>query len=204
MSFEKVPGRPIDVTQPDVWNKDLFYNWGQTMGKMHKLAGKMDASSIKRPMGLEANADIFHVERVDSQGKIKEKYQKHLKTLSVLPTGTELFGLIHNDFHQGNLRVNSGEITLFDFDDCAYYWFANNIAASFFIMRTGRILPLMEAAFPKQFFSKFFDGYAKERTVYRGITEQIPILLKQREFFYWIFLLSTGIWTNLKHGNVIH
>jgi Ser/Thr protein kinase RdoA (MazF antagonist) len=38
------------------------------------------------------------------------------------------YGLVHGDLNPTNFHVNDNQITLFDFDDCAYKWFINDIA----------------------------------------------------------------------------
>lgn len=35
---------------------------------------------------------------------------------------------MHNDLNPANFHVNDGQITLFDFDYCAYNWFINDIS----------------------------------------------------------------------------
>jgi len=42
----------------------------------------------------------------------------------------ESYGLVHCDVNPTNFYVNDGQITLFDFDDCAYNWFINDIAVA--------------------------------------------------------------------------
>ena len=43
------------------------------------------------------------------------------------------YGLIRQESHGNNFLVDDvGQITLFDFDDCAYSWFSNDIAIVLF------------------------------------------------------------------------
>ncbi|PLT30685.1 phosphotransferase enzyme family protein [Peribacillus deserti] len=184
VSFEAASGCPVDVTQPDIWNKGLFNKWGRMMGNMHKIAANNVKRDLVRPVGLEADASIFCGVCPFVPDIIREKYQEHLKVLSDLSRTPDLFGLMHNDFHQGNFRVESGEITLFDFDDCAYYWYANDIAASFYHANwQNTSFNGKNEKFTELFFYEFFDGYTKEFTLHKEMTEQIPLFLKHREFF---------------------
>jgi len=40
--------------------------------------------------------------------------------------------LIHTDVHAGNFFVDDGRITVFDFDDSSYQWFASDIAIALY------------------------------------------------------------------------
>lgn len=46
----------------------------------------------------------------------------------------EHFGLIHGDINVGNFCLDDGNITLFDFDECQYSWFVEDIAIQLFYM----------------------------------------------------------------------
>ena len=50
--------------------------------------------------------------------------------LGELSTGPERFGLIHSDLHLGNIMNNAGALTIIDFDDAGYGWFAHEIAVA--------------------------------------------------------------------------
>ena len=48
------------------------------------------------------------------------------------PKIADSYGLIHNDFNDGNFTVDydNGDITVFDFDDCCYFWFMYDLACA--------------------------------------------------------------------------
>ena len=53
--------------------------------------------------------------------------------LDSLPKDDDCYGLIHADIHQGNFFVDENDnITIFDFDDCHYHWFAYDLAVPLF------------------------------------------------------------------------
>jgi Ser/Thr protein kinase RdoA (MazF antagonist) len=52
-----------------------------------------------------------------------------------LPAAPDNFGLIHGDINVGNFTVDeAGEITLFDFDECQYSWYAEGIAIQLYYL----------------------------------------------------------------------
>lgn len=50
--------------------------------------------------------------------------------LSCLPMTDEFFGLIHADLHLGNLMADGDQLTIIDFDDAGFGWFAHELAVS--------------------------------------------------------------------------
>ena len=43
------------------------------------------------------------------------------------------YGLIHGDFNATNIKLNTPQIRLFDFDDCGYHWYAYDIANAIYM-----------------------------------------------------------------------
>jgi len=50
--------------------------------------------------------------------------------LSAVSVGPGRFGLIHADLHLGNLMVDDDQLTVIDFDDAGYGWFAHELAVA--------------------------------------------------------------------------
>lgn len=57
-----------------------------------------------------------------------EKLQSLEDQIDSLPREDNAYGLIHNDFHPYNFMIDGDTITVFDFDDCIYGWYALDIA----------------------------------------------------------------------------
>jgi amicoumacin kinase len=109
--FEKAKGKPVDVTDREIWNKDLFFTWGRVSGRMHQVSKDI---RITRPTWSPDNPDILNLLPKIKSKIIANRYEQLLKLLRDFEMNSNLFGLIHNDFHQGNFYVNKGEITVFD------------------------------------------------------------------------------------------
>lgn len=89
------------------------------------------------------------------------------------------YGLIHQDVHTGNLLVDkSGNMVLFDFDDCAHSWFVNDIAIVLFYAVMGM---KDRIAFTREFMQHFMRGYRKENGMEADRLQVIPHFLKLRE-----------------------
>jgi Ser/Thr protein kinase RdoA (MazF antagonist) len=87
------------------------------------------------------------------------------------------YGLVHGDLNPTNFHVNDGQLTLFDFDDCAYNWFINDIAIA---------LPLYSGIFTHKdwedqmtkFFKWYMRGYFEENHLDEGWLAYLPASLQ--------------------------
>lgn len=196
VTFEKANGTSIDVTNLDVWNKELYYHWGNLMGKMHRAGKKINAD---RPIWSVNQPDLLNISPKITSEHIAEKYKQLLNMLVKFPLTPDLFGLIHNDFHQGNIFVNEGRLTVFDFDDCAYHWFAYDLAATFYhaYWQASSFTP-ENTQFSREFWEHFLRGYQQEHTISKELIQQIPIFLKIREIFLYTLFLEKWDMENLQ------
>lgn len=166
--------------KPDL-NTLFFKNYGRTIGKMHSLSKKYAPVNevVRRPtwddqIMLDVARNISK-----SDEKILEKFNQLYKHLKTLPEDKNSFGLIHQDPHTGNLFVdNKGQITLFDFDDCTYSWFINDIALVLFYVSMSSDKP---ESFIPEFFRHFYDGYLQENELSSDWFSEIHYFLKLRE-----------------------
>lgn len=184
-SFSKAAGHLVNVSNPGEWNRELFQYWGKTIGKMHSLT-KMRNERFKtynRPIwsGQDNETSLFFSMISEQANRV---YKKIIKSIDTLPRSQQSYGLIHNDFHQGNFFVHEGEMTIFDFDDCSFSWFAQDIAASFYhaVWQSSSFNPDYKN-FPVEFIQCFFEGYSQENELNKVIIEQVPLFLKLREIF---------------------
>lgn len=67
----------------------------------------------------------------DNQRVVFGEARKLLRdSLGDLSSGPDRFGLIHSDLHLGNIMHSDDELTIIDFDDAGYGWFAHEIAVA--------------------------------------------------------------------------
>ncbi|WP_409291500.1 phosphotransferase enzyme family protein [Peribacillus sp. SCS-37] len=184
-AFQGVPGQPVNAGDKESWNGHFFKKWGSTMGKIHRAAENLAPEAFFRPHGQEVNHKVAAALKVTAP-ELYGKYQEYVKRLGNLSTHNENFGLIHNDFHQGNFHVSRGNIHLFDFNDCAFYWYVNDIAASFYHAHwQNDSFGINSREFPALFFEHFLKGYTEEKKLPPDFKGQIQLFLKGREFFLY-------------------
>ncbi|MCP8967592.1 phosphotransferase enzyme family protein [Ectobacillus ponti] len=193
-AFETAPGGPVNVHDRGQWSSGLFRNWGRTVGRMHRLATENAAQYASLPRPIWQADHGSHATALPYVSTISEKaglaYEGILRRVAALPRTFGTFGLIHNDLHQGNFFVENSRVTMFDFDDCAFSWFAQDIAVSYYhAIWQGISVHPGDQGFPEKFLAGFFAGYREEHTLTAGMLAQIPLFLKLREgFLYMLFM----------------
>ncbi|MFI8708288.1 phosphotransferase enzyme family protein [Bacillus sp. NPDC077411] len=192
-SFIKAPGQFVNVADEQKWNAKLFQNWGQTIGRMHAIAKQnaSDYETYERPIW---KCDIKSMNFLTSiSTTLAANYEKTVREVQELSKERNTYGLIHNDLHQGNFFVQGDTLTIFDFDDCSFCWFAQDIAATFYhAVWQGLSVRPEHVSFPQEFMKHFIEGYNKEHTMDKEIVRQIPLFLKLREVF--LFTLFHEVW----------
>lgn len=176
-AFEKAAGHP----PWDLWSPRLYETYGELIGRMHARSKDYQPSNpaLRRP---DWDADLFEfVERYlpVSESAAVEKYRALKAAALRLPRSRDVYGLIHQDAHGSNLLVDqAGQITLFDFDECAYSWFINEIAiVLFYIVQDAEDAP----TFTAEFLTHFLRGYTRACPLDRTWLAHVPLFLKLRE-----------------------
>ena len=194
--FEKAPGCPPDTGSPQEWNAALFTEWGRTMGKIHQLSSRYAAQPAPRQRG-QWQEDIYFQPTYnfaqEEEGAARA-WAEVIHRLQALPKAPGMYGLIHNDFHQGNFFVHNRQITVFDFDDCLYHWYTCDIAIALY--HAVESVPKAEPAlrrihlvnFAREFLHAFLDGYQKAYTVPQGWAAQLPLFLEYRRLCSYRYL----------------
>ncbi|CAM3808860.1 phosphotransferase enzyme family protein [Mesobacillus thioparans] len=188
--LEYIEGNPVEVTNQAFWNNKTFEKFGRILGRMHALSKTYEVTEVYRPVWTKDKQDVFSIKSNLEPG-MKRIYEDLIGKLLTHPIAADTYGLIHNDFHQGNLIVsNQGDIVVIDFDECSYNWFAQDIAVFFYhaYWQQESFNGLTED-FCREFLQSFFAGYQAENLIHEVTINQIPIFLKLREIYlYQLFL----------------
>lgn len=167
------------------WTFARFENYGRLLGKMHALAVDYQAvPAWRRPEWDDGSMQFLNLYLPASEVRAHEKYQSVLEHVRSLPKDRASYGLIHQDAHQNNFLMDeAGVLTLFDFDDCVYSWFINDIAiVLFYISMDAEELGFSTtAAFTAEFMTHFLRGYRQAYPLDNHWLKEIPHFLKLRE-----------------------
>lgn len=163
------------------WTPLRYQAYGRLLGSMHALSVdyRPPNPAWKRPDWNDEMMDFVGRFLPASETLVKEKYQILVKHLLNLPKDRSSFGLIHQDAHESNLLMDEeGNLTLFDFDDCVYSWYINDIAiVLFYIAQDAKDPP----AFACEFLTHFLRGYAQAYRLEPRWLREISNFLKLRE-----------------------
>lgn len=195
-AFAKAQGQPPGK---EMWDETLFEKYGQLIGRMHALSKKYSPPdpSWKRPEWDDPGMLDIDIWLPVSESNVLDKYLSLKSHLDSLPRSRDSYGLIHQDAHAGNFFLDdAGNITLFDFDDCAYSWYINDIAIVLFYIVIGRE---DQATFTRDFMTHFLRGYRQENDFDPGWLKEIPPFLKLREIDLYAVIHRSFDVDNIDH-----
>jgi amicoumacin kinase len=191
--FEKARGHLPDYKNPADWNVDLFRKWGELTGSMHQATSRYTVpEGVIRRLSWDDDDLLQNADRYIEPGDeyVLQRLNEVLAHLRKLPRGHDVFGLIHTDIHPRNFFVQDGQISVFDFDDCAYNWFIHDLAIPLYYSLTW--VPFEEIdrmnEFAIEFVKAFWTGY---RTAYELPSEwlnQMPYFMKLRDITLYLVL----------------
>ena len=130
------------------------YRMGNALANLHLSANSFETQYqrykldlkylIEEPMRLISEGE----KRDESSSLVKrgsyiiEKLQpieSYINRINSIGTDGDKFGIIHADMHLGNIHFRGEELTIFDFDHCAYGWRAYDLAVSYWLPKEQRM-----------------------------------------------------------------
>ena len=189
-AFRKAPGKHLDFKD---WTPAFVQHYGETIGQIHRLSKDYVPS---KPGIARYHWDDERSYTSDHWRKILDPEMMSLaeallKRLQALPRD-DGYHMIHQDAHGGNFFVDeSGQITLFDFDDCVYGHAIDDIAMVIFY---GPISRGMQSA--EGFTGNFLKGYVRQNQLDPQWLAHIPDFMKLREIDLYAIIERDVDWRN--------
>ncbi|MBU0935995.1 MAG: phosphotransferase [Spirochaetes bacterium] len=123
--------RPFPGKQ--AWDSKMFTRLGERCGQLHQASLQYKPGTTQRYQWHE-NPDLHYIMSLDGKYRlVAERTQTLVERLRALPADRSKFGLIHADLHCGNMGWDrQGQIRFYDFDDCHYGWFMQDLAVALF------------------------------------------------------------------------
>ena len=167
--------------------EEYFFNTGKTLGKIHALAKCYEpAADSRRPDYFDKyNMDYIKKLIPDTPAiykDLKKAIDARLEKFRGLPTDTQSYGLIHFDFSDGNYHIDmtTGDITVFDFDNCLYCWYMFDLA-NLYLHGEGWARHISESkerqAYMQHYFDTILQGYKTETTLDETLCKQFPLFI---------------------------
>ena len=162
--------------------EEYFYNAGKALGRIHKLS-KCYSPSHHRPDYFDKyNMDSIHRLIPQEYDELKKAIAHRLEQFRALPADPDQYGLVHFDFSDGNYHIdmNTGDITVFDFDNCMNCWYMFDLA-NLWIHGEGWFRsepnPTKRMAHMKFYFDTILQGYRTETDVDELLLEKLPLFI---------------------------
>ena len=177
--FERAPGRPFGRED---WSPSAVERWGELLATMHALAREYVPKLPYRRRfwrdDVRYRADD-HVPAGD--GAFFRAWRALCARLATLPSDPTQVGLIHADVGPENLMVDprDGAITVLDFADSIYSWFAHDLACS--ICEARHVCLGSGIELPSWFTAALFDGYRRRQEPGPGWEQWLDDLLELQE-----------------------
>lgn len=163
---------------------EYFFNTGKTLGKIHTLSKNF------KPVAAHHRQDYFDKYNMEYLGRlIPDKYIElksaiaaRLEKFRTLPTDAQSYGLVHFDFSDGNYHIDmdTGAITVFDFDNCLYCWYMFDLA-NLWLHNEGWTRqesdPGKHFALMQQCFDLQLQGYKTETNLPEELLDKLPLFI---------------------------
>jgi Ser/Thr protein kinase RdoA (MazF antagonist) len=166
----------------DARNERMSFNWGKAMGDMHRAA-----KDYKPPNEYDVQKDIFECCHwgtfFDSLKIYPDVYriaQELLGDIRALSRDKDSFGIIHSDMHQGNIFIDGDSVSIFDFGDSIYGWFALDIAISLCHALWWGRKDDAGNDFTQAIIENFIKGYLSANKLSGFWISKIPMFMKYR------------------------
>ena len=114
--------------------KEHFRLRGRALGQIHVLSKDYVPCGNSRRFAWDEDKLLLHINKLlpGSEKIFWREYEVLREWLKDYPKSSQTFGLIHGDFAETNYRYQDAELSIFDFDDCCYHWFACDLAVAIY------------------------------------------------------------------------
>lgn len=161
---------------------EYFYNTGKALGAIHRLSKEYEPVHPRQDYFDKYNMTYLNQLIPDEYSELKTAIAKRLDEFHVLPKDKDSYGMVHFDYSDGNYHVdmNTGEITVFDFDNCMNCWYMFDLANLWLHNEgwtwqeadPGKKFELMQQCFNYQ-----LQGYKTETDIPEEMLEKLPLFI---------------------------
>lgn len=127
--LQRVPGRKMTEEEKTL---EMNHKLGQLTAQLHDatLAYARNRSRVDRPQWFESRLLTEDLNRYvpESSAAFHGQVNSIVGELKSIPVKPDGYGLIHADISFGNCNIDNGRLWIFDFDNCEYGHFVNDIA----------------------------------------------------------------------------
>jgi len=160
------------------------YEMGVALASLHLAANSFKCEFERYKLDLKYLVDeplrlitageqlVEPTEEVKHGRRVVEKLQpikQYIDCVNSIGTDGDAFGVIHADMHLGNIHFRGNNLTIFDFDHCAYGWRAYDLSVAYG-------LPLAQRV-------SMIEGYESKRPLSRAERDSLQSLANLRNLW---------------------
>ena len=167
--------------------EEYFFNTGKTLGKIHALAKRYEPATDSRRPDYFDKYNMEYINKLIPDDPViykdlKKAVAARLEKFRGLPADKESYGLVHFDFSDGNYHIDmtTGDITVFDFDNCMYCWYMFDLANLYLHGEgwfRGESDSAKREAGMQHYFETILRGYKTETTISGEFIKQLPFFI---------------------------
>lgn len=194
--FERALGEHLSY--PEYLADDsYYYQIGLMLGKLHKASRRIPLDAGR--FHYRDNAYIKKYLDTIPDSELHAPFVSILEEISQLPIREGQYGLIHGDVNVGNFFSDGKSLTLFDFDECQYSWYVEDIAIALYytVYVFGDDAKEERDKKCNQFMQAFLKGYREHSEISKEELMWIPKFLVLREM-----IVHVGIHDNWDMDNL--
>ena len=166
-------GAPLD---------EYFYHTGKTLGRIHQLSKHYSPAHHRPDYFDKYNMDYLTRLIPSEYDELKSAMADRLAQFRALPKRPDDYGLVHFDFSDGNYHIdmNTGVITVFDFDNCMNCWYMFDLAnlwthgEGWYRYETN---PAKRKECMQHYFDTLLQGYRTETDVDESLLQKLPLFI---------------------------
>ncbi|MBP0726059.1 phosphotransferase [Bacillus sp. RG28] len=175
--FEWANGSHVKIDDPSIWNDELFYVWGKTIGKLHALTKNYPHTSNRKKWDEEQY--VIDLQNDSAYGEYAKRLTHQLNSSEQT---NDTYGLIHSDLHHWNFFYDKGVITAFDFDDLQYNYFVHDLAMVLYYSKLSiKGTEEEKNQFYEHQLSVLRKGYETENKLDERWYDSIPLFMQKRD-----------------------
>lgn len=173
--FVGLSGSHLDIADLD---ESQFQAWGAALGKLHTAMHTYQGSSLStRRSTWQDHLELVRTWLPKDEQAVRSELEQVSSLLHALPITETNYGLIHFDFELDNLTWQDQTIGMLDFDDCAHYWYAADIAFAL------RDLFVEGNHLDNPSFHAFVRGYSEHYPLDKELLSHLPTFIRMRNLF---------------------
>lgn len=180
-----VPGSSREL---DELSLDEIAAWGAALGQLHAALRQAPATFMPRRIAWHAERDLIAASLPFWSPAVRAAAQRSLAWIAALPTVGHEYGLIHGDFELDNLLWTPEGLSVIDFDETGYSWFAADIGFAV------RDLTGAGETVTSPRLAAFLEGYATARPMPPKLETELP------HFSQWARLVTLARITRARAG----